>query len=807
MKKSPWHIICAAAACLVMPNAQATDLIDVYNQSLESDPVFKEAEAQWLSAKTALPLARAGIFPQIDLAGKYSHGYNRIDSTGQQEVSNWNSQTGYDIKLVQPIFNYQAWESISEASASVKSATALYLSSSQVLMSRVATAYFEVLRANQTLKYTQSEKNTLYQTLQQQQQEYRVGLIAITGVYNAQSQYDSIVALEIANRNTLSDRLEDLRAITGRYYPELSGLKNRVPLTRPEPSNINAWVNIAGQHNYGILAQKYAVVAARTDIKVQASGNFPTLSLTSNYSGIETHGGTSPGYANSFDVGAGVDFPIFQGGATTANTDKARYDFLNSSATLEQTYRDTLNNTRQSYMNVSALIYKINADLQSIKSKQNNLSATRAGYRVGTRTMVDVLQAIQELTEAQKDFANDQYDYILSTVALKADAGTLSVADLQKINLWLTTSLKFDTAIRAELKNVSVNPNASLSNFSGQRAHQNHHTPYQTSRHIIPPKPPAPKLETRTSTSTQVSSTQSLSKTDMKQSVTTAQKTVSTQKQITLPEPLNDQIDQQTNTPNDQINQQTSTPNDQVTHHDNQAISTPMKLEEPFQSKQGQTVVQVEVPQSTAMTPETTVDNTQSASMPTIQSGSTGTTTPAPTTMPLDTTQTQTTTPAPASTTVPMNTTPSGSTSTIIPDVVTDTQTQAIQKSTTVTQPDTAVSSTTPDNTNTITPSSTNTPEQSKQFLTDPNANLKLKPSNIAANSHFSIQLYASPKLDQAQQFIKTHHLKNIALTSTTKNGHIWYEILYGEYANYSQAKQMKSRLPKELQTSWIKQT
>ena len=792
MKKIVLPIVCTSVAAMFASVPAATDLVDVYNQALKTDPQFKESEATWLSAKTALPLARSHIFPLIDLGAGAARTHNRIDSTGQPTTNGWSSAYTYDISITQPVFNYAAWAGISEASAGVKSATAVYLFKTQDLMSRVANAYFEALRANQTLRYTLSEKSTLYQNLQQQKQEYKVGLIAPVGVYNAQSQYDTVVAEEIANRNALSDKLEDLRAITGVYYPQLMGLMSRVPLAKPKPSNINDWVNISAQHNYGILAQKYAVVAAREDIKVQAAANYPVLGLNADFSGSHnTAGITTPATdTQALVLGAKVDFPIFQGGATIAETDKARYDFLNSSATLEQTYRDTLNSARKSYLNINALVYKINADLQSIKSKQSNLSATQQGYNFGTRTMVDVLMAIQELTSAQKDFANDQYDYILSTIALKEAAGTLSVADLQQINRWLTDPLTFHTAITAKISPVSVNPNVSATVFD----HTKTPVPYQTTNPIIKQgkdKSAVPSIKSSEKEMAKAAKLPSIRSDQVKlpkpsfdeeKSITASSAKTTDQ----MDEPFSDKKVEKTTAVKTQTVTKAAPTKDEttslapVTTTDATTTNTTTEKSniEPKAAKQTTTAKTVTATSAAAITTPTKT-STPSISATTKSVTATVTTKPSTTEKPVTTTVATKPSAAEKSVTATVTTTtPSTAKKPVAKIVTTDTKTKTTIKS----------------------PSNITRTKPSKDFLTDPNAARKLPTTTVALNKHYSIQLFAAHKLSEVQSFIAKHKKLNLALASTSKDGKQWYEVLYGEFKDYSQAKSAKAKLPKNLQ-------
>src|SRR3989338_7564159 len=228
------HIVTASlvGAGLNITCAYADDLMQVYQQATQNDPTFAQAQATWMQQKEALPLAEAGLFPTVDITG--SGGYYYSNGTS----SPYYRQTGAGATLTQPLFNIQNWENIDSASYSVKAATATYSAAAQNLMQRVATAYFTVLTDSSTLEYDQAEKQSLLSQLITSRQKYKVGLIAITSVYQVQSQYDSTVAQEISDRNQLQNDVENLRAITNTDYNSLKGLAKQAPLFTPSPTDI-----------------------------------------------------------------------------------------------------------------------------------------------------------------------------------------------------------------------------------------------------------------------------------------------------------------------------------------------------------------------------------------------------------------------------------------------------------------------------------------------------------------------------------------------------------------------------------------
>nr|WP_304985883.1 TolC family outer membrane protein [Coxiella-like endosymbiont] len=452
-----------------MPSLYADNLIQVYCQALEKDPTFLKAHAGWLSVQQDLPIAMSGtgapgsgLFPYVTITGSLTRTHQRISlgpttTNSANSASGYFNQNGYLVTLTQPIFNYATWKSISRAHLTVKAATATYIAAAQDLMFRTAQAYFNVLNAYDQLQFILAQKESFLHQLITTEEKFKVGLIAITGVYDAQASYDQAVAQEIQDRNNLANQLENLRAITGRGYRSLAGLKKTIPLVIPYPRNINAWTIIAERQSYSIQSKLYTMLAQRELVKQTAAGWYPALT------GVITHGTNQQGFPPSLSGptpaaeagfintttttmsgGLNLNFPIFQGGYVIHSTRQEEYNYLSASQQLNLSHRQVVQQTRQAYLGVDSGISKIKADEQAIVSAQNKLEATQAGYVVGTRTIVNVLDAVTNLYQAQQQWASDRYAYIINIISLKQQAGTLCPQDLLEINSWLGKSLKFD---------------------------------------------------------------------------------------------------------------------------------------------------------------------------------------------------------------------------------------------------------------------------------------------------------------------------------------------------------------------------
>ncbi|MFT3741437.1 MAG: TolC family outer membrane protein [Gammaproteobacteria bacterium] len=432
--------------------AQAEDLMEVFDQAVQFDPTFKQAQAQWLATQELVPITRGALLPFISATGSVTRTRTHVefDSPIIPDQTSTGTASQYQINAGQTLFNYKSWAQLQNAKAQAKQAFATYNAAAQNLMVRVANAYFAVLQAYDTLQATEATKRSLGHQLQQTEQQYKVGLVPITNVQQVRASYDATAASEIANQNAVSDRLEELRGMTGVFYTCLAGINIQVPLVEPQPRNINDWVIIASKQNYNYQASRYATQAARENVKVQRAGHFPTVNTVANYAYYNLGGGSndtplndtvpgivSPGSISIASVGIQANLPIVQGGTVVAQTRQAAYQYAEAAAQMQQTYLSTLQQTRESYLGVISGISKIQADKQSLVSNQSSLSSTKSSYTAGTATIVDVLQQHTNLYSAMTSYSADQYNYILSTLNLKQAAGTLCVKDLAIINCWL----------------------------------------------------------------------------------------------------------------------------------------------------------------------------------------------------------------------------------------------------------------------------------------------------------------------------------------------------------------------------------
>ena len=448
---------------ILIDSGNAASLLDVYEQALVNDPRIKEAFANKEAIIEAKPQARSFILPQLSGSASFSDNDSDGQSTFQQKIINpingeevvitnntdflQESETlQWDVTLRQAIFDYGSWMNLRKANKTVAQAEIDYLAAEQDLIIRVANAYFNVLAAEDTLEAEQAARQAIEKQLDQAQKRFDVGLIAITDVQEAQAAYDQSIANEITSKRNLATAKESLRAITDSYPGQLNKPDNNLPLIMPNPQSESDWVETSLEQNLSYLSAQVGVEIAKSEIKVQRSGHLPTIGIQASKRDIDTDSFRSdsgsefsPADNENINEGVGVqlNLPLYSGGQVTSRVRQAVARHRASKEKLERVARETTRIARDSYLGVISGIATVKALQQSVKSSATALQATEAGYEVGTRTTVDVLDARRRLYSSQKNLAISKYDYLKNILQLKQAAGTLTQSDLEQINNWL----------------------------------------------------------------------------------------------------------------------------------------------------------------------------------------------------------------------------------------------------------------------------------------------------------------------------------------------------------------------------------
>lgn len=416
---------------------QSETLKEIYQLAEDNDHQLQSDKAAYLANRESAAINLANLLPQIGGSASAASHLNESDSgSGIDDAKD----TNYGITLTQSIINTRDWYLYQRGKVESQLAAIRYAAAQQSLVFRVTEAYVNVLSALDQLTTSQAAEKAFATQLEQIKQRYEVGLTSINDVLEAQAAYDSAAADTFAAQGALGIQFDALGVLTGQGHDAIASLKRDFPVKPPAPIGRQQWIERALDNNYDLMIGKLTAQAASYQAKSVNSEHYPTLSGNANYINADTSTANLPDTdRETKSISLNLSIPIYTGGGTSA---RRRQAFQNEAQARQQYLllkRNTVQSVRALHLSMVTDVRQVNARRQAIISNQSALEAIQAGYDTGTRDIVDVVNAQNNVFQAQRDYFNALYAYILNSLELEAVVGSLVPADLDYLEQWLDT--------------------------------------------------------------------------------------------------------------------------------------------------------------------------------------------------------------------------------------------------------------------------------------------------------------------------------------------------------------------------------
>ena len=417
----------------------AEHLMDIYELALLNDPLLKSSEATYRANKESKALGISGLLPTLQVTGTTTWNEYRLE---EEKLDEYNSNN-YVGSISQPLFRLDKWFQFKQGKALSEQAAANFAYQQQESMIRISTSYFNVLNAIDNLNTAKAEEKAIERQKDLAKKRFEVGLAAVTELHETQAAYDLSIVSRIASEAQLDYAKESLSAIIGGATPLLSPLSKDYEILLPNPLERDKWVEIGLQNNYQLKAAKLNREAAKNTARSKGSAHLPNIDIvgrvTKNTSDQGKFGGFIPNpqaglESDNRNYAIQVTLPLFSGGAISASRRKAYALYDKSKEEALYTERSTIKEVRSNHFNVQTQVANVKARKQALTSTTSALEATQLGYEVGTRNIVDLLDAQKRLYSSQRDYAGSRYEYIIAMLRLKASVGSLSPKDLEMIS-------------------------------------------------------------------------------------------------------------------------------------------------------------------------------------------------------------------------------------------------------------------------------------------------------------------------------------------------------------------------------------
>ncbi len=425
--------------CCATPPLQAMDLVEIYQAALVRDPILASAIAVHTGGVEQLEQAQAKLGTTIQATATAGLLQSHLEGFPQSN----GSTTQGSISLNKPIYHPADSVVVDQAKFQISRLDAQLSGARQDLVLRVAQAYFNMLLAQDLLRVTRLEHESIGKQLAQAQRSYEIGTVPITDVTDARARLDLSAAIEVQNLNDLEVARHALEQLSGMKVDSLAGLSLTAAMHPPQPEDIEYWVADAQMHSPLVMQASASLASQEKEIDHARAGRYPTVDLVASVSkqNYSQSGLDSTGTAGrSAEVGVVLSVPLWDGGLRSstirqavAGADQAQNDL--------QASRDlAAQSARQFYTGVMTSIAQTHAFEQAVESGRVSLEGSLRGQQVGTRTAVDVLNARQQLFQTERQLAASRYAAALNMLQLKAVAGELTPRDLEGLTSAAITS-------------------------------------------------------------------------------------------------------------------------------------------------------------------------------------------------------------------------------------------------------------------------------------------------------------------------------------------------------------------------------
>lgn len=449
--QKPLRRLAAGCWLVLLPFApvQAMDLQTAYRLTLQNDANFLAAQAGAEAAREALPLAWAGLLPQISASMGRSENDVRQDSinsfTGQPQTRNYDYRAEtLSLNLRQPVFRLGNLVHYWQAGAQVAHAEATLEKDTQDVALRLASAYFEVLSQREGRNALVAQREAYAGQLAAAERSLKSGFGTRTDIDEARARLELVLAQEIEVQHNLDVAERTLGGMLRQHIKasELAGIDaQRLALELPQPGTLDAWLTLAEERNPELKALRANIEMAQHEVDKGRAAHLPTLDLVASRSNNNNESITTVGSEYwTTSIGLQFNLPIYAGGQVSSAIRQSRARLEEARQQYEAGKRQLEVSIAREFGAVSQGIARVRALEQALQAADQALVSTRKGVQAGVRNNIDILNAVQQLANARLELGIARMRYALARLKLEAAAGNLDDKDIEQVNHWLSPS-------------------------------------------------------------------------------------------------------------------------------------------------------------------------------------------------------------------------------------------------------------------------------------------------------------------------------------------------------------------------------
>lgn len=428
-----------ALAAVFTGGVQAQSLVQLYEAAKGHDANFKAAQALYQANLAKAEQAKALLRPTVGL-GLSANEVDYDSQTARSPDARYGTRS-MSLNANHPLFRRVNQAGYQQGFKQMDLALAQFKATEQDLMVRGSQAYFDVLLAEESLKFVKAQKSAVSEQLAAAKRNFEVGTSTITDTREAQARFDLVTAQEIAAVNDLRVKKMALDESVGLINAQPIAVQSVIALYAQSTEDAETWVATAMAQSPLVEQARIGLELALLETDKAQAGQLPTVDLNASYAINRFTAGSAASNArannNTASVGLSLNIPLYTGNAaqnrikeTLALQDKARFE-------LEANQRSVSQATRTAFYGVQSGLGQVKALEAAEASSQSALDANKLGYQVGVRINIDVLNSQSQLFQTKRDLAKARHDLLLGQLRLRQAAGVLKASDLQRLSDFL----------------------------------------------------------------------------------------------------------------------------------------------------------------------------------------------------------------------------------------------------------------------------------------------------------------------------------------------------------------------------------
>lgn len=428
------HYVLLITTLTICQSVQAVDLMTLHEEALASSPSIATAAADVKASEARARQALGDLLPQVSASAKGT----RTNYKSRRTDEYYNGES-YQLNLTQDIFNKAKFDNKEAFDDRVSESEENYLALVANVSVDLLDRYTAVLSAEDVLSQITSEKELTANELKSQKSMYDRQLAMLTDVLDIEARFDSLAAEEIAAKNKVEVARASLGELVGYdVTAPLSGFSKSFEYADFEGKDKDYWVAQGLQFNHELKGLNQKIQAADAGIRSASAAHLPTiyLQLSASKSNIGYENAASSN-TESRVASINLSMPLYSGGKTSARTSEMEAEFDRARGLYEEKKRLVLKNIQEAYLNVSANVASIKASVKAISSAQKSFDAMEKGYKYGTATIIDVLDAKRQVLKQQIEHRKKQYDYAVNYLNLLSLSGHFDETSINQVNNWL----------------------------------------------------------------------------------------------------------------------------------------------------------------------------------------------------------------------------------------------------------------------------------------------------------------------------------------------------------------------------------